>query len=170
MGMRTYGENSKGALMRLIVLATAVEKRLGPRRMNTIAQVAAQQGIPIEMLTQAAKEYEADVAALAGKGPHFAGKRGLPQKLLESAFKEVSGKDQALQVAQTLFAVLTSDDAPTRDEVLFVETAVGTWGVGESWRSWLNGGKVVPKPAKAGAKSKPATKPAAKKAASKKKN
>ncbi len=128
--------NSKAALLRLLTMGALLEERGGDRRLRALERVVLAQGLPLSAMLEAREEY--DIALRdAPPGPKFVGNPRLPRSLVTEALDLIQGERERLDVAHLLYDFFTADGPPSRDEVLFVETAVGYWGIGEQWRAWL---------------------------------
>ena len=141
--MRTYGENSKGAVLRVLVMANIVDRKLDEAQLGRLRDLMQEQDMDLEAVLRVVSEYELDAAAARSAGSEFFnGDPMLPRGLVEHAFSEISGM-MTLQVAQMMHHLLTTDRVHTHEQVLFVEMAVGFWGLGPVWRAWLQGGVVT---------------------------
>ena len=135
--MRNYGTNSAYAVMRILTMANIVKRTMSDKQMRLLRDIAAAQQLTQDDVLRVVAEYEIDAAQSGESGPFFNADRSLPQALVHGALDEIQGESLQLQVSQIMHALLTLSGSPHKDEVLFVESAVGYWGIGESWRTWL---------------------------------
>jgi hypothetical protein len=135
--MQTYGTNSVYAVMRILTMANIVRRSIDETQMRDLHDIAKAQKLTQDDMLRVVAEYEIDVAKTGDSGPFFNGDRSLPQVLVHGALNEIEGEAIQLQVSKIMHHLLTLSGSPHKDEVLFVENAVGHWGIGDSWRNWL---------------------------------
>ena len=135
--LRTYGTNSAYAVMRILTIANVVKRSIDDKKMRLIRDIAIAQELTQDDILRIVAEYEIDLAQVRDEGPFFNADRSLPQALVTCALDEIQGESMQLQVSQTMHGLLTISGSPKKEEVIFVENAVGYWGIGESWRNWL---------------------------------
>lgn len=135
--MRKYGTNSAYAVMRLLAMANIVKKEISENQMRLLSEIAIAQELSQDDILRIVAEYEIDVSQTKEDEQFFNGNPSLPKNLMHVALDEIEGQDMQLQVTQVMHGLLTVGGSPKKEEVFFVEHAVGYWGIGEAWRSWL---------------------------------
>ena len=135
--MRKYGTNSAYAVMRLLAMANIVKKEISENQMRLLSEIAIAQELSQDDILRIVAEYEIDVSQTKKGEQFFNGNPSLPKNLMHVALDEIEGQEMQLQVTQVMHGLLTVRDSPKKEEVFFVEHAVGYWGIGEAWRSWL---------------------------------
>lgn len=137
--MRTYGTNSAYAVIRILTMANVVNRDVSEQQIRMIRDMALAQNMTQDDLLRIVAEYEVDVAQNGKESACFNGDPMLPRSLVTHALDEIEGDSTQFQVCQMMHGLLVAGDGPQKNEVLFVEHAVGHWGIGPSWRNWLAG-------------------------------
>ena len=135
--MRKYGTNSAYAVMRLLAMANLVKKEITDNQMRLLSEIAIAQDLSQDDILRIVAEYEIDVSQAKEDTQFFNGDPSLPKTLMHAALDEIEGADMQLQVSQVMHGLLSLGNQTQKEEVFFVEHAVGYWGIGEAWRSWL---------------------------------
>ena len=135
--MRKYGTNSSHAVMRLLTMANIVKKEISENQMRLINDIAVAQKLSQDDILKVVAEYEIDVSQAKEDTQYFNGNPSLPKSVLLSALDEIQGSEMQLQVSQVMHGLLSVESNTQKEEVFFVEHAVGYWGIGDAWRSWL---------------------------------
>ena len=135
--LRKYGTNSAYAVMRLLAMANIVKKEITDNQMRLLSEMALAQEMSQDDILRIVAEYEIDVAQAPKDEQCFNGNPSLPRSILQAALDEIEGQQMQLQVTQVMHGLLSSGTGPEKEEVYFVEHAVGYWGIGEAWRAWL---------------------------------
>ncbi len=135
--MRKYGTNSAYAVMRLLAMANLVKKEITDNQMRLLSEIAIAQDLSQDDILRIVAEYEIDVSQAKEDTQFFNGDPSLPKSLMQAALDEIEGADMQLQVSQVMHGLLSLGNQTQKEEVFFVEHAVGYWGIGEAWRSWL---------------------------------
>ncbi len=136
--MRKYGTNSAYAVMRILAMANIVKKEISDNQMRLLSEIAVAQDLSQDDILRIVAEYEIDVSQTKEETQFFNGDRSLPKNLMQAALDEIEGPEMQLQVSQVMHGLLSSGSQPQKEEVFFVEHAVGYWGIGEAWRNWLS--------------------------------
>ena len=136
--MRKYGINSAHAVMRLLTMANIVTKEITQNQMRLLNDIALAQNLSQDDILRVVAEYEIDVSQAKDETQFFDGNPSLPQSVMRSALDEIEGSEMQLQVSQVMHGLLSVGGNTQKEEVFFVEHAVGYWGIGEAWRSWLS--------------------------------
>ncbi len=135
--MRKYGTNSAHAVMRLLTMANIVKKEISENQMRLLSEIAVAQELSQEDILRVVAEYEIDVSQVKDESQFFNGNPSLPKSLMQAALDEIEGSEMQLQVSQVMHGLLSLGGQTHKEEVFFVEHAVGYWGIGEAWRQWL---------------------------------
>jgi hypothetical protein len=147
-----YGTNSVGAVLRVLVIAKAVDRTLNAEQAKLLAFISAAKGVKPPQLMRIVEEYAADLAvAQTTEKEYFLGDQALPRQLVQGALDEIEGGATQLQIAQVIHALMKRG-APTKQGVLFVEAAVAYWGIQAAWKKWLGESAVRKRAAAAAAK------------------
>ena len=136
--MRKYGINSAHAVMRLLTMANIVTKEITENQMRLLNDIALAQNLSQDDILRVVAEYEIDVSQVKDDTQFFNGNPSLPKSVMQSALDEIEGSEMQLQVSQVMHGLLSVGGNTQKEEVFFVEHAVGYWGIGEAWRSWLS--------------------------------
>jgi hypothetical protein len=136
--LRKYGINSAHAVMRLLTMANIVTKEITQNQMRLLNDIALAQNLSQDDILRVVAEYEIDVSQAKDETQFFDGNPSLPQSVMRSALDEIEGSEMQLQVSQVMHGLLSVGGNTQKEEVFFVEHAVGYWGIGEAWRSWLS--------------------------------
>jgi len=135
--MRKYGTNSAYAVIRLLTMVNIVKRELAETQIRLLSDIAIAQELTQDDILRIIAEYEIDVVKTGKDGPFFNGDPSLPQALVSTGLDEIQGQDLQLQVCQIMHGLLTVSGSPQKEEIFFVEHAVGYWGIGDIWRTWL---------------------------------
>ena len=105
--------------------------------MRLFNDIAVAQKLSQDDILKVVAEYEIDVSQAKEDTQYFNGNPSLPKSVLLSALDEIQGSEMQLQVSQVMHGLLSVESNTQKEEVFFVEHAVGYWGIGDAWRSWL---------------------------------
>ena len=136
--MRKYGINSAHAVMRLLAMANIVKKEINDNQMRLLNDIALAQDLSQDDILRVVAEYEIDVSQAKDETQFFNGNPSLPKSIMHSALDEIQGAEMQLQVSQVMHGLLCVGGDTQKEEVFFVEHAVGYWGIGDAWRTWLS--------------------------------
>jgi hypothetical protein len=119
-------------------MANIVTKEITQNQMRLLNDIALAQNLSQDDILRVVAEYEIDVSQAKDETQFFDGNPSLPQSVMRSALDEIEGSEMQLQVSQVMHGLLSVGGNTQKEEVFFVEHAVGYWGIGEAWRSWLS--------------------------------
>ena len=126
--LRKYGTNSAYAVMRLLAMANIVKKK--SLTTNASSSEMALLRKCLKMIFFELLQYEIDVAQ-APKDEQCFNEILHYQKHLQAALDEIEGHKCNCRSPRLCMGYL-SGTGPEKEEVYFVEHAVGYWGIGEA--------------------------------------
>ena len=118
-------------------MANIVTKEITENQMRLLNDIALAQNLSQDDILRVVAEYEIDVSQVKDDTQFFNGNPSLPKSVMQSALDEIEGSEMQLQVSQVMHGLLSVGGNTQKEEVFFVEHAVGYWGIGDAWRSWL---------------------------------
>ena len=123
--------------MRILAMANIVNKTITDNQMRLLSEIAVAQELTQDDILRIVAEYEIDVSQAKEEKQFFNGNPSLPKSIMQAALDEIEGVEMQLQISQVMHGLISLGGSPNKEEIFFVEHAVGYWGIGEHWRKWL---------------------------------
>ncbi|MDP7039485.1 MAG: hypothetical protein QGI45_10030 [Myxococcota bacterium] len=138
--MLNFEKNTAEAVTRIYALALMVEGKVNEARLRWIQRRVENQGLSLHDVLRLVRDYEQCAMDMGKRTPRFfLSNERLPQFLVHACFNEIDGDVMRLRMAKELYGLLNTGGNATLKERLFLEAAVGYWGINNLWHRWLLG-------------------------------